>query len=141
MKKVLVVLASILILFSVGESALAVPSESRTQVADTMETVTRLTLISTIIPTLSVSGTTATYGLTVKCASTVTSIKATLQLQIKNSNGTWSDYGSPWTASSQTSILLTSGTKTVGNGATYRLKVTVVASDGTTTGEATAYSA
>jgi len=140
MKKAIIALAFIIALLAIGETALAAPSDFSTQTSGTGGAELRLTLISTITPTLSVSGTTASYYLTVKCPSTVTSIKATLQLQVL-SGGTWTNYGSSWAASAQTSVLLTNGTKAVASGSTYRLMVTVTSSDGTTTGTATAYSA
>ena len=137
MKKLIVVFALVLALSFAGESALAIPV---TSLAETVPIEQRLTLISTIYPSLSVSGTTATYNLSVTCPSAVTSIKATLQLQVLSS-GIWTNYGASWAASSQTSFLSTNGTKAVASGSTYRLMVTVTSSDGTTTGTATAYSA
>lgn len=86
-----------------------------------------LTYISTISPALTVSDKTATYSLYVKGTAGVTSISATLQLQQKNSSGVYVNYGTSWSASSSSSILSTSGTKTVASGYTYRLKVTVTA--------------
>lgn len=139
MKKSIVTLAiAVLLLFSAAGSVLAAPTDSASENAGTGM---RLTLISTVTPTLSVSGTTATYGLAVQCASSVIRINATLQLQTKNSSGTWGNYGSSWTAASTTSSLITSGTKTVTSGAAYRLAVTITVSDGTTTATQTAYSA
>jgi hypothetical protein len=100
----------------------------------------RLVLISTVSPSLSVSGTVASYSLNVSCHPSVNSISATLQLQKQNSNGTWSDYNASWPASSSVSYLSTSGTKTVASGSTYRLKVMITASTGTTSGSTTEYS-
>ena len=88
---------------------------------------TRYVVINTITPKLSVSGTTATYSLSVDCATTVTSISATLQIQKLGSNGVYANYGSSWTVSSTSPTLRTSGTKTVDKDGTYRLKVTVTA--------------
>lgn len=85
----------------------------------------RLDDISSISPSLSVSGTTATYQLTVRGSANVTKLSAVLQLQKKNSDGTFSNYGTSWTASSSSNYLYTYGTKTVESGGTYRLKVTV----------------
>lgn len=98
-----------------------------------------LMLISSINPSLRVSGTTATYALTVVCATTVNSTKAVLQIQ-QLSNGVWSDYGRSWDASSSSSYLHTSGTVSVASGFSYRLKVTITASTGSSSGSATAYS-
>ena len=82
MKKVIIALALVLALLSVGGSALAAPAADSTQGTGTMGIEPYLDLISTITPTMSVSGTTATYYLSVKCPSSVTSISATLQLQV-----------------------------------------------------------
>ena len=139
MKKVVVVLALIFALAFAGGSALAAPLE--TQPSGIIGIVPALDLVQSINPGLSVSGTTASYSVSVSGALTVTSINVTLQLQTKNSNGTWSNYGSSWTASAQTCYFSTNGTKTVAAGATYRLAVTVTTSDGKTTSTTTAYSA
>jgi len=80
---------------------------------------------SRILPVLSVSGSTAEYKLTIVGASDVTSISVTYQLQQLSSSGTYSNYGSSWTASSDSRTLYDSGTKSVASGETYRLKVTV----------------
>lgn len=77
------------------------------------------------IPRLSVSGGTASYSLSATGASNVTRIKATLQIQRKNANGTFSNYGAAWTASANGRALYTSGKKAVYSGNTYRLKATV----------------
>jgi len=98
-----------------------------------------LELINSIAPTLTVSGTTANFGLAVTCVSSVNDIRATLQIQ-RLVGGTWTNYGQPWNASSTRSFLSTSGSRAVTSGGTYRLRVTVTASNGTTTGSATAYS-
>ena len=101
----------------------------------------KYTDISKITPKLSVSGTTATYSLTIIGNNNVTSLKATLQIQKKNSNGTYSNSGTSWTANSSSNYLYTSGTKTVASGGTYRLKVTVTPYIGSTKGTTeTAYS-
>lgn len=82
--------------------------------------------ISLVMPELSVSGTSAAYKLTVRGSVNVTKLSAVLQLQKLNSDGkTYSNYGDPWTASTNSNYLLTSGTKSVASGGTYRLKVTV----------------
>lgn len=83
--------------------------------------------ISTISPGLSVSGTTATYSLIVRGSYDVTKLSAKLQIQKRNANGTYSNYGTSWTATSNSYYLFTVGTKTVASGGTYRLKVTVTA--------------
>jgi len=98
-----------------------------------------LALILTILPTLSVSGSTASYRLTVTCITSVNSIHATLQLQQWNNNR-WNDFGSSWTDTASTWRLTSSGTRAVTAGRTYRLKVTIVASNNSTTASATAYS-
>jgi len=98
-----------------------------------------MALILTINPTLSVSGSTASFRLSVSCISSVNNIHTTLQLQQWN-NGTWSNFGSPWTATASTWRLSTSGTRAVTAGRTYRLKVTIVASNSSTTASAIAYS-
>lgn len=94
--------------------------------------------VSYITPSFSVSGTTATYSVTVKGYSNVTALTATMQIQKQGTSGFYTNYGSSWSASSSASnptYLLTSGTRTVESGGTYRLKVTVVAttSSGTST--------
>jgi len=81
--------------------------------------------ISSISPKLSVSGTTATYQLTAICNSSSASIIVTYQLQKQGSDGTYSNYGSSWTASSSTYYIIDSGTRTVASGGTYRLMATV----------------
>jgi len=98
-----------------------------------------LSLISRVAPTLTVSNATATYSLSVTCISSVNNIHATLQIQQWN-NGKWNDFGSSWTATSTTSQLNTSGTRPVAGGNTYRLKVTVFASNSSSTDSVTAYS-
>jgi hypothetical protein len=137
--KTIIALTLMITVFASGGQALVGNAEPMNRIAP-VEVTPMLTLLSTLYPTLSVSGTTASYALTVTSASSVTSITAVLQLQKKNSDGSWSDYGSSWTASSTSSVLYTSGTKTVASGYTYRLKATVTATDGTITGSATVYS-
>lgn len=81
---------------------------------------------------LSVSGSTASYQVTVNTLSSV-KITATCQLQQKNTSGTYVNYGSSWSSSKTGTSLYTSGTKSVASGKTYRLKVTVKAGSETTT--------
>ena len=85
----------------------------------------RLQDIATITIGITVSGTTATYRLSASGQSYVTSMSASLQIQKMNSNGTYSDFGNPWMATSASSYLFTSGTKTVDSGGTYRLKAKI----------------
>ena len=76
-------------------------------------------------PQLTVSGGTARYLLDATGKSTVTKISATLQIQKQNSNGTFSDYGSSWSVTSNSRMLNTSGSKRVDSGGTYRLKASI----------------
>ena len=134
-KIVSLLLALILLASATGAFAL------NTQTSREEISVSKYADLSKITPGLSVSGSTATYSLTVRGANNVTSLKATLQIQKKNSNGTYSDSGTAWTASSSSNYLYTSGTKTVASGGTYRLKVTVTPYIGYAKGTAeTAYS-
>jgi len=119
--------------------AFAINNDSTTPVFESGAQVTRLDLIVAITPYLSVSGTTASYSLYVIGIPSVNSINAKLQIQ-QLVSGKWHDYGSPWSVSSSTSYLSTSGTKNVVSGYSYRLKVVITASNGTETGEATVYS-
>ena len=138
MKKKIVAFILIIALSVSAGQALAAQIEPISQdISDTP--VTRLVLINSASPGLSVSGTTATYSLFITCISGVNSIQATLQIQ-QYSNGTWVDFGKSWNASASTNYLSTSGSRTVVSGGTYRLKVAITASNGTTTGSATVYS-
>ena len=119
-KIALLVLASALLLSGVSAFAASPDEEKAEQVV-----IFRLQDIERITPTLPVSGTTASYQLTARGAAHVTSMSASLQIQKRNSNGTYSDFGNPWMATSASNYLLTSGTKTVDSGGTYRLKVKV----------------
>ena len=134
-KRTISILLLMAILFT-SVPAFAVETSRR----EGIEVPTRYTNITSISPALSVSGSTATYSLTVKCPTDVTKIGATLQIQKKNSNGTYSDFGASWKAESKSYSLYTSGTKTVTSGGTYRLKVTVIASTSSGSSMATAYS-
>jgi len=99
-----------------------------------------LVLIQRITPTLSVSGTTASFGLSVTCISSVNNIQAIFQIQ-QWSGGKWSNFGSPWTATSSTWWLSTSSTRPVAGGMhSYRLMVTITASNGSASSTVTAYS-
>jgi hypothetical protein len=139
MRKSIIAVVLVIALFGHVGQALALQIEALPDENDVISAEQKLMLITTITPSLRVSGTTATYGLVVTCISSVNSIKVVLQLQ-QLKNGVWSDYGSSWNASSSTSYLSTDGTKTVVSGFAYRLKVTITASNGTTTGYATEYS-
>ena len=139
MKKSIIAVVLVITLFGHAGQALALHTEALPDDNDAISAEEKLTLITTITPSLRVSGTTATYGLVVTCISSVNSIKVVLQLQ-QLKNGVWSDYGSSWNASSATSYLSTDGTKTVASGFSYRLKVMITASNGTTTGYVTEYS-
>jgi hypothetical protein len=91
-------------------------------------------------PGLSVNGGTATYSLDVTGATNVTKITATLQIQRKNTNGVFADYGSSWSASANGYMLYTSGTKAVYSGDTYRLKATIQLYKGSSYSTETVYS-
>jgi len=87
--------------------------------------------ISTIAISCSRSGTTLTYVLAVDGSTDVVKIDAALQLQ-QYSGGAYVNYGSKWTVTDTPNVLITSGTKTVASGYTYRLRAVIVAytSDG-----------
>jgi hypothetical protein len=137
-KRILAFLLALGLLSTAGQ-ALAIQAEPA-DAGSTNSAAPRLALINTVSPTLSVTGSTAAYTLSVICASTVTSVSATLQLQKRNSDLSYSDYGTSWNASSSSSYLSTSGTKTVTSGYTYRLKVTVTAYTATLNSTVTEYS-
>ena len=139
MKKAIVAIILTLALAAVSVQALATNDESTTTVCNLNAVAIRLTLIEDVIPSLKVSGSSASYGLYVSCISSVNSIKVVMQIQ-QLSNGKWNDYGTAWNSSSATSDLATSGTKTVESGYSYRLKVSITASNGSSTGTLTAYS-
>ena len=139
MKKPIIAFILILALAASAGQALAFEDTSTPMSPVKDAGIQRFTLISTITPTLSTSGTTASYALTVVGISSVKSISVELQLQ-KLTNGVWKDYGSSWKANSSNSYLMTSGTKTVDSGYTYQLKATITASDGTTIEHVTSYS-
>lgn len=139
MIKTIIAFIIVLALLGYAGQTLAMQTESSPIATAEESPGQKLTLITTITPSLRVSGTTATYGLVVTCISSVNSIKVVLQLQ-QLRNGVWSDYGSSWNASSSTWYLSTDGTRSVASGYSYRLKVVITASNGTTTGYATEYS-
>lgn len=139
MKKAIIALILIVAMSATAGQAFALSAEAEPPVLSGSPA-PRLALIVSGTPSLSVYGTTASYTLNVTCISSVNSISVTLQLQKQNSSGTWSDYGTSWTASAATSYLSTSGTKAVASGSAYRLKVVITASNGTSTGSATEYS-
>lgn len=76
------------------------------------------------IPRLTVSGTAASYSLSVTGSSAVTSISTSLQLQ-RYVGGAWSSYGQSWPASTSGNSLRTSGTKEVPAGASWLLMATI----------------
>jgi len=131
---------SILLLMAILLTSIPVLASEPSRREDEPSSPVKYADITKITPSLSVSGSTATYSLSVKCPTDVTKIGATLQLQKKNSNGTYSDFGTSWKAESKSYSLYTSGTKTVTSGGTYRLKVTVIASTSSGSSMATAYS-
>jgi len=88
---------------------------------------------------LSVSGKVASYSLSVKGNTSVTSVSASLQLQ-KKVNGSFQNYGTAWAASSKSRTLYTSGTKTVDSGQTYRLKATITCYSSSGSSTETVYS-
>ena len=92
------------------------------------------------MPKLTVKGKTASYSLKVTGASNVTKIVATLQIEKRNSNGTYSNFGASWSASSSSRSLYTSGDKTVDSGGTYRLKATIKLYTGSSYSTETVYS-
>jgi hypothetical protein len=139
MKKAIIALVLIAAMSATAGQAFTLPVAAKSS-GSTGTAAPRLVLISTITLSLPISGTSASYSLNVSCDPSVNSIGATLQLQKQSSNSTWSDYGTSWTASAATFYLSTSGTKAVASGYTYRLKVVVTASNGTSAGSATAYS-
>ena len=137
MKKIFAAFLSILALVMLSSTTLATNYD---EVSAQSGGTSKYTDINYIAPALSVSGTTASYSLVISGKANVKSLSATLQLQVKNTNGSYTDYGSSWPASSTTSYLSTSGTKTVASGSTYRLKVTVTAYTSTGSSTETAYS-
>lgn len=117
----------------------ATPPEETNSTADVISTYedreTNYTYLDFVGYSLSVAGTSANYSLDVEGRSSVTKISATMQLQKKNSSGTYANYGSSWSVSSSGSMLSKSGTKTVASGGTYRLKISITAT--TSSGSAT----
>lgn len=97
--------------------------------------------IGSIIIRFSVTGSSANYRVTIGVNSDVTKIDVSFQLQKKNENGTYSNYGSAWTDSGDTFPYESSGARFASMGGTYRLKVTVTPYIGSTKGTPeTAYS-
>ena len=139
MKKSLLAFVLILAMTGTAGQAFAADYEAASSTPSAGTEMQRLELITTIVPSLRVSGTTASYTLYITCIASVNSIKATMQIQ-QLSGGKWVDYGSPWTATATTSFLMTNGTRTIVSGYSYRLKVDITASNGTATGTATVYS-
>ena len=88
----------------------------------------------------SVQGTTGTYTLKATGNSAITKITATLQIQKQGSTGTYANYGTSWSASSNSRTLYTTGTKAVVSGGTYRLKATINLYTGSTYSTETIYS-
>lgn len=143
MRKKIIALIIVIILAFSGGPTLAAQIEPlqqyTTEVSSPALEEPNLVLISSIVPVLNVSGTTANYSLSVTCVTSVNSIRATLQIQ-RFLNGRWTNYEQSWVATSSTWFLSTSGSRTVTSGGTYRLRVTVRASNETMVGTATAYS-
>jgi len=134
------VIASILILsmtIFTGQTLAAQPDILSVPIVN--EEDQRFTLIVSIRPSLSVSGKTASYSLSVNCVSSVNSISVVLQIQ-QLVSGKWVDYGTSWTVSAKSSYLFTNGTRTVVSGSSYRIKATVVAKSGNTSERTTVYS-
>jgi hypothetical protein len=134
-KKFLATLLAILTVFSFATTA-----QASTISAPEAEIGTQYVDLSRISATLSVSGSKATSILLVIGNSNVTKISATLQLQQRNSNGTYSDYGSSWTNTANGSSMHVSDTKTVASGGTYRLKVVITSYTSSGSSTETAYS-
>ena len=96
--------------------------------------------VTSAVVQLNVKGTTGSYVLDVGAKSGTTKITATLQIQKKNANGTYSNHGSSWSATANGRVLVTTGTKTVASGGTYRLKATIKVYKGTSYTTDTVYS-
>jgi len=141
MKKIIIAFAIALLVVTVAGNASVLASQpEKPQGLETSSSeVQRLTLITSVTPSLSVSGSSASYILGVVCIPSVNSISATLQIQQWNGSA-WINYGSSWSVSSNKSYLDTYGTKAVASGYTYRLKADITASNGTTVGTTTSYS-
>ena len=137
-KRIIVVLLILALAFPAGQS-LAHQAEASPSLSVAEQEMQRLVLITVIRPSLVISGTNASYALTVTCISSVNSVSAELQIQ-QYKNGSWVNYGSSWNASSSSYMLNTNGKKTVESGYSYRLKVVITASNGTKTEKVTEYS-
>lgn len=136
MKKLVAFILALSVLGSVG-SAFATTEEKNIAPS----TILRYEEQTKISPTLTVSKTSAAYRLTVRADASITKITSVLQIQKENGNGTYSNYGLPWSVSTDSNILVTNGEKPVTSGGTYRLKVTVTLHVGSTKGTPiTAYS-
>jgi hypothetical protein len=134
-KRFLATLLTVLMAFSFATTAQAsVISAPEPEIGN------RYVDVGKISPTLSVSGSTATYALRVTGSSNVTKISASFQLQQRNSNGTYSNYGSSWTNTVNSFTMSTSGTKTVVSGCTYRLKVVITSYTSSGSSTETVYS-
>jgi len=138
-KSIIFILALVFTITAVPGQMLASESDSASSSQNAKTEQSRLQLITTIMPSLRVSGTTATYTLYVTCISSVNSITANMQIQ-QYSGGRWVNYGASWVETSSTSYLIASGTKTVASGHSYRLKVVITASNGSSSSTVTEYS-
>lgn len=128
----------LVVVFLIPASALAAPPELSEQ--ETLIMKPAYVDMLTAQPRLSVSGTKASYSLKVTGKSTVTKITATMQIQKRGSNGSYTNFGSSWAATASGRTLFTSGTKTVTSGEVYRLKVTIKLYTGSTYTTETVYS-
>ena len=138
MKKATVALVLALTILASSSTAFAAEPEVAVFPEDIIE---EYQDISMITPGFSTSGTTGTYSLIVSGSYNVTYLSVTLQVQARQTNGSYANFGSSWTASANNRYLYTSGTKTVTSGGAYRLKVTVYATTPAGTSAETAYSA
>ena len=138
MKKQIISLILALTLLISAVPAFAI--NERLELANPGEATAKYTDVVTVSPGLSVSGKNASCSVSVSGTTKVTKISATLQLQKKNSSGTYVNYGTSWKAESKSNYLYHSTTKTVDTGGTYRLKVSAIASYSNGSSLVTAYS-
>jgi len=137
-KKVISLMLALTLLLSAIPAFAAADRESER--ANPVEDPAKYTEVATVSPGLSVSGKTASCSVSISGTTKVTKISATLQLQKKNSSGTYVNYGTSWKAESKSNYLYHSTTKTVDTGGTYRLKVSAIASYSNGSSLVTAYS-
>lgn len=126
--------AALLVATLVPSSALALTPESVSPASDNSNSAIepRYAHLVSASPSLNVSGTTAEYSLNATGRSNVTRMTAQLQIQKKNSSGTFVNYDRSWSVEVNGRSLYTSGTKTVEKGGTYRLKATIALMDDST---------